>query len=125
MAVLVMAAALSGCSVAGPARSPTPGAGRSAEDAWILGPAGFAELDVEMAKDAAIEYVLDGSAPVAWDLHSHEPEGGAVEHAQGSGTHASGRFVAPRADVYSLAARAGDDGANVSVRIHGEFEVLR
>ncbi|HVM45101.1 MAG TPA: hypothetical protein VM582_04120 [Candidatus Thermoplasmatota archaeon] len=108
---------LAGCAAP---EAPEPAAAHAVE--WALAPGAARELNVEMGAGERIAYRLDASAPVAWDIHSHDDNGRVTTHASGVGRAAEGSFEAPADDTYSIFARAAE-GAHVRVDIEGRFRL--
>jgi hypothetical protein len=110
--------ALAGCT-AQDAREPDH------SDAWTLAPGGWNEVNLALAQGARIEFEIEPTMPISYDVHSHE---GArvVNHIEGAvaGGSAEGTFDAPAAGTYSLFVQAQEKGGVARVRLYGAFEVV-
>jgi len=88
-----------------------------------LGQRSFYEVNLILEKDAAFRFSFNASAPVAWDVHSHPPEG--VKYwEEGEGATGGAEFTAPSRDVYSILwENPGALPADLEFEIHGTFRM--
>lgn len=106
---------------AGEASKPVP---QDVFTAIVIEPGKFAEINLEMAKGAAVtvEFISSG-APVAWNVHSHVGDQ-AVIHAEGSSASDTIRFVAERDGAFSyLWQNKGTGPMTLDVKLRAEGPV--
>lgn len=91
--------------------------------ALAVAPGGFAEINLQMAKGAAVTARFTGSAPLAWNVHSHAGDRVLV-HAEGSAAADSVRFVAEQGGAYSYVwQNKGDGPITLDVALRSEGDV--
>src|SRR5688572_1223443 len=79
-----------------------PSAAAATTAAFTIDPGKFAEANFKMAKGSKVTITFaEGSAEIAWDVHSHDHEGGTKIHEQGKGGTGTVDFVAPSDGVFS------------------------
>jgi hypothetical protein len=92
--------------------------------AIVIEPGKFAEINLEMARGAAVtaEFTSSG-APVAWNVHSHVGEQATI-HAEGSSASDTVRFVAERDGAFSyLWQNKGTGPMTLDVKLRTEGSV--
>lgn len=88
-----------------------------------LNQASFYEVNLILEQNASFTFSFNASAPVAWDVHSHPPEG-LKEWEKGEGTAGGTSFTAPAREVYSvLFENKGALPADLSFEIVGRFRM--
>jgi|GEM_PF-2084497 len=66
-------------------------------------PGEFAEANFTMSKGSSVSVTFaNGSADVAWDVHSHEASGATKVHNKGNGGDGTVEFTAPADGVFSI-----------------------
>ena len=88
-----------------------------------LGQRSFYEVNLILEEGASFRFSFNASAPVAWDVHSHPPEG--VKYwKQGESASDGWEFEAPARDVYSILwENPGALPADLSFEVHGKFRI--
>lgn len=120
MPFLVLGALLAGC--AGPSDEPI--APTSLDLDWNVSSRGTQELNFDMQEGGTIRFSINASAPVAWDLHSHDDETRkTVEHLSGEAREVNETFQASVDDTYSIAVRGTGHTAIVRLHVEGPFRV--
>lgn len=81
----------------------------------------FYEVNLILEEGAAFSFSYNASAPVAWDIHSHPPEG--VKYwEEGEGATGSASFTAPSRDVFSILwENTGALPVELSFEVRGKF----
>jgi hypothetical protein len=75
----------------------------SSERSFEIAPGQFAEANFRMAKGSTVTVTFgEGGSEIAWDVHSHDHEGGTQIHDQGRGGEGAIEFVAPSEGVFSV-----------------------
>ena len=122
---LAIAASLAGCTLDGPAAPPpdVPQPERHEEQFTLTG-YDLKELNFEMAKGARLRIVVEASAPVAWDLHSHSGRN-VTTWSEGQGTRVDEAFDVPEDNVYSVFLRALGATADVTLALEGNLTLLQ
>lgn len=121
--LLVLALLLAGCATSG---QDAPAA--EVEDFVRLAPRGYpsssVEVNVRMAQGAEASWRFNASAPLVWDVHTHDDAGFEVL-ASGKEATGSGTFQAPRDGVYSVYLQNPTSGGPVDVtyRVEGDFQL--
>ena len=123
LVVAVLAALLPGCATQG---EEAPAA--EVENFVHLAPRGYpsstVEVNLRMAEGAEASWRFNASAPLVWDVHTHNATDFEVL-ASGKEATASGTLRAHRDGVYSLYLQNPTSGATVDVtyRVEGDFQL--
>lgn len=112
---------LAGC--ASPSGGAEPLEETSLDETWNIASRGGRELNFEMREGGRVSWVVNASAEVAYDLHSHAEDRTTQYHEQGRGRLWNGTFTAPADDVYSIFVSGTGATSIVRVHVEGAFAV--
>lgn len=83
--------------------TPADAAAVATTRSFEVAPGRFAEANFQMRKGASVTATFaEGSADIAWDVHSHDHSGGTKIHDKGAGGTGTVEFIAPEDGVFSI-----------------------
>lgn len=89
-----------------------------------LGGSRFAEANLSLAQGQAIHWEWTATAGMHFDVHTHGPDGRAIEAIAKDGASDTGSFTAPANGTYSLLWLPRSTAVKLSYSITGEGKVL-